>query len=370
MQDSGETTGQGEVLEWMGTAYGRRKNAEPAATPATPDEKASSTPSPANALILSRGDRFAGTWAATSKRKRAVVAGVGFSTIVIAVALIQVRASASLPDVTQTAAETTADTPDEARQATEPVQTPSVQPSPDQATQAEEARAGFDRAAREAQQQLATEHEARVAAEEKVERLTAELAVQTGNRETAERATAEANAALVTERTARAAAENANRSSQEELARMARTAAAAAIAATPVPQQTVQAETKQPVPKPQSEPTPQAKPAPIEPQSPSWDSTAQVVKASNNVGAGSDVASSALRQGEELFAKGELDAARQRFAQAAKMGMPEAALALGNTYDGVSLAKAGLNLAGDPMRARQWYRRALELAQLQQEPRR
>ena len=123
----------------MGTAYGRRKNAEPVAAPATSDEEAAAAPSPANALILSRGDRLSGAWAATSKNKRAIVAGVGFAAIVIAVALIQVRASASLPVVTQTAAET----PSETQQVAEP-----VQPSPDQAAKDEEARAEFERAAR------------------------------------------------------------------------------------------------------------------------------------------------------------------------------------------------------------------------------
>ena len=114
-------------------------------------------------------------------------------------------------------------------------------------------------------------------AESKVEQLTGELAAQTRIRETAERAAADASAALATEHTARVTEEMANRSSQEELARMAKTAAAAAIAATPVPQPTAQAEPKQaePAPQaeaaPQAEPAPHAKPAPVEPQSPSWD---------------------------------------------------------------------------------------------------
>jgi TPR repeat protein len=95
----------------------------------------------------------------------------------------------------------------------------------------------------------------------------------------------------------------------------------------------------------------------------------RVVNASLAVAANSDAATSALVQGEKLFAKGDVEEARQRFEQAAKMGMPEAALALGNTYDRVSLAKAGLNVTGDPTRARQWYRRALELAQIHPEPR-
>jgi len=94
-----------------------------------------------------------------------------------------------------------------------------------------------------------------------------------------------------------------------------------------------------------------------------------VVSTSVNAAGNPDAATSVLLEGENLFAKGDLEAARQRFEQAAKMGMPEGALALGNTYDPVSLAKTGLNLTGDPTRARQWYRRALELAQIQRERR-
>src|SRR5260221_273933 len=63
----------------------------------------------------------------------------------------------------------------------------------------------------------------------------------------------------------------------------------------------------------------------------SWEATARVVTTSVNAADNSDAAGSALLQGEKLFAKGDLEAARQRFEQAAKMGMPEGALALGNT---------------------------------------
>ncbi len=69
-----------------------------------------------------------------------------------------------------------------------------------------------------------------------------------------------------------------------------------------------------------------------------------------------------LAAGQVHFAKGDLTAARASFNKAFALGLPEAALALGNTFDPVSLAKAGVKNKGDPEAARRWYRRAFELA--------
>lgn len=69
-----------------------------------------------------------------------------------------------------------------------------------------------------------------------------------------------------------------------------------------------------------------------------------------------------LIAGQAHFTKGDLPAARRAFAKAMDTGLPEAALALGNTFDPVSLAKVGLKDKGDPAAARRWYRRAFELA--------
>ncbi len=69
-----------------------------------------------------------------------------------------------------------------------------------------------------------------------------------------------------------------------------------------------------------------------------------------------------LRDGEALFERGHVEDARRHFERAAGLGLPEAALALGNTFDPVSLAKAGLAHPGDRERARRWYRRAFTLA--------
>lgn len=69
-----------------------------------------------------------------------------------------------------------------------------------------------------------------------------------------------------------------------------------------------------------------------------------------------------LESGRSLFAKGNLIGARQAFEKAARAGLPEGALALGNTYDPVSLGKLGIPFKGDAVVARQWYRRAHEIA--------
>ena len=69
-----------------------------------------------------------------------------------------------------------------------------------------------------------------------------------------------------------------------------------------------------------------------------------------------------LIAGQAHLTKGDLPSARRAFAKAMDTGSPEAALALGNTYDPVSLAKVGLKDKGDPQIARRWYRRAFELA--------
>ncbi len=255
-------------------------------------------------------------------KRRVIAALVGFLVIVFATALVQVRGFAGLSGVTQTAQSTNTDAPQEPGAAK----------------------------LSEANAQLASEHEARIKLEGQVAQLTSQLAAQRLERENAERAGTATSAELAAERKARTEAEDAARSSKETLARMTSSAAHAAVTPTPVPQKAALAEP--------------------EPVGASPAAAARVVNASLSASANTDAANAALLQGEQLFAKGDLKAARQRFEQAAKLGMPEGALALGNTYDPVSLAKAGVKLTGDSARARQWYRRAYELAQSHQEPRR
>lgn len=79
--------------------------------------------------------------------------------------------------------------------------------------------------------------------------------------------------------------------------------------------------------------------------------------------------SSPLAEGQRRLAKGEIEAARIEFKQAAEEGSPEAALALGSTYDPASLAQFGMaDAKASVASARRWYRRAHELASAAQKP--
>jgi len=69
-----------------------------------------------------------------------------------------------------------------------------------------------------------------------------------------------------------------------------------------------------------------------------------------------------LADGYDAVARGDIEAARRRFRSLAEQGLPEAALALGSTYDPVNARGGDANTA-DRERAKHWYRRAIELAQ-------
>jgi hypothetical protein len=69
-----------------------------------------------------------------------------------------------------------------------------------------------------------------------------------------------------------------------------------------------------------------------------------------------------VSQGERLVAEGNISIARQYFLRAAGLGLPIAALKMAETYDPSALV--GVNVRGlvpDPVEARKWYGRALEL---------
>jgi hypothetical protein len=288
-----------ELLHWIGTAYGRRREGN--------------SPPRANASAAFHLDQLA-------RHKRGVIAVLMVLLTITATTLVQVHASARFLGITRT---------EKTRQTGTPQEPKAAQLSEDMHQRIEleqEAKA------------LTREHEARVALEAQVGQLVSELAAQTRERDTAERASADASAQLIAEQKARVDADDAAKASKEALSRIER--ATPTAVALPLTQKT-QAERKT-----------------IETLA-SWNATARVANASV----------SALLQGEKFFANGDLEPARQRFEQVAKMGMPEGALALGNTFDPVSLAKAGVNQTGDPTRARQWYRRALELAQIHREQR-
>ena len=69
-----------------------------------------------------------------------------------------------------------------------------------------------------------------------------------------------------------------------------------------------------------------------------------------------------LRRGDAEFAGGDVATARLLYQRAADAGLPEAALALGTTYDPNELARRGVKgLQGDPDAARKWYSKAQEM---------
>jgi len=69
-----------------------------------------------------------------------------------------------------------------------------------------------------------------------------------------------------------------------------------------------------------------------------------------------------LKRGQDFLADGDLAAARLLLRRAAEAGSAEAALALGTTFDPVTLQRLGaIGAVSDPAQARQWYQRAAEL---------
>jgi hypothetical protein len=66
-----------------------------------------------------------------------------------------------------------------------------------------------------------------------------------------------------------------------------------------------------------------------------------------------------LQKGREQLAQGLVAPARQLFERAADLGLAEAAMALGETYDAAELGQPHLRgIQPDPKEARRWYERA------------
>ena len=69
-----------------------------------------------------------------------------------------------------------------------------------------------------------------------------------------------------------------------------------------------------------------------------------------------------LARGESEFTGGDISTARLLYQRAADAGLPEAALAMGLTYDPAELARRGVKgMQGDVEAARKWYQRAGEM---------
>jgi hypothetical protein len=76
-----------------------------------------------------------------------------------------------------------------------------------------------------------------------------------------------------------------------------------------------------------------------------------------------------LARGDSLVVAGEIASARAFYERAANTGDARAAVRMGASFDPAFLSRAGLRRTfGDPVQARFWYRRALDLAGVGAEP--
>ncbi len=216
-----------------------------------------------------------------------------------------------------------------------------------------------DAAAAQSKSAIESERTARLQAEEKATLLSSEMALHKTRRENAEASAADIRALLETERKARAEAELAARTAQDELMRK--------VASQAPDSEPQEARVAMATPEPVREPiTPVSRPEPRDDRH----SAPPPSPPSANISSNSTLMTQALREGQNLLAKGELTAARKQFEKAAVAGLPEGALALGETFDPVALSKAGFQQGGNAARAREWYRRAHELARNPPKPHR
>lgn len=75
-----------------------------------------------------------------------------------------------------------------------------------------------------------------------------------------------------------------------------------------------------------------------------------------------DEVAALLVRARTYLSAGDVAAARLLLRRAAERDDPQAALALGGTYDPIVLKRLGImNFQADPAQARDWYRRAAEL---------
>ena len=363
--------GDAEVLEWIGQAYGRVRAAH---KPQKSQQRSQDAITPLKRRWTAR--RWIVTARAALPRQRLKLPALTwprsrhYAMAGVAVLVPVISALSLLPftDVTTPPAETIM-----ALSAT-PGAAPAEPAAVPKAFEEQKARSEAAQAHEEAKAMLAKEQEARNAAEARAKQLAEDLNKQSQARNAADQANAQSNAELESERKARVDAEHARseadtaRTVAEEAAKSAKEALdRAAQSATPPAQAVLTPVTiTGPPPVTLAAAAPENAAAPAAPQAlPPPD--VHVVKASTAMPKFTGPAASVLSEGEKLFGKGDLEAARQSFGRAAKMGSPEGALALGNTYDPVALGNAGVKAQGDPALARKWYRKAHELAQLQRQ---
>ena len=340
-----KTKDRAELLVWMGTAYGRtRVKEQPAPASVAKPKFTTLRPRTLAAYWLRRVQKLIRPWRNVTACL-ALAAAAGLSAISVAD-----RLDTPATPVTAGLGVVVPAEPPHEEMAALPLKEPEPIAAPAVKMQVED----FERQAREAadvKAALATEREARLSAEAKTAQLTADAAAERQARQAAETAKAELSSELAATRKAKTDAEDAARLAARPTAETAwKTVISppAAAATDPQPPAALQ--------KPQIEPAKDTKEQATRPD----------ISKKTAAKPAANLAEHEFQEGQRLFASGKLEAARQHFERAAASGSAEAALAAGNTFDPVSLTKAGLKQAGDPARARQWYRRAYELAQSRQ----
>jgi hypothetical protein len=321
---------EAEVLTWIGTAYARRSDVKPVRQDGAPQAVPFFS-------RLKAQEEAAGLFKEVlrDKRKRSVAAGI------IALSLVALFAIATLENRTVGPVATGAT---EAKQVVVNASNQTVAPNdrlPGTADAPEESRTtsqNQDNSVTATRLDIDAHH----AAEEKVAELEREVAELKLARENSEQSLTAQSAQLEAERRAREVADQQVAAANERLAHQS------AAEAAPVAAQSAAPTDSQPVQK--ADQTGQGGSNEATPSQPG------VAMTDPNKG------KVELAAGQKLLAGGDLDGARQHFVVAANLGLAEGALALGNTFDPVSLAKLGLKKTGDPPRARQWYRRAYVMA--------
>ncbi len=310
-----------EVLEWMGTAYGVREDIEPVgASNPTADGAHDADPvldHPAAAVsrTASLFNRAASLTSFVSQpANRRAIAGVAAVVFVAAIAVPVARSWLS------------------SEQSIDPAAIARLKARSPVTSAQDDLVARANREAQDAKAKLAAEQQERRASDRRTSELAALLDAEALARKQVEKASGELSVQLEAERKARREAEQVARLKSQELGQPVEPPANDVAAAAVTDVRSVGRAVAAPVPPIRIDGLP--------------------------TGIATD-----LIEGQKLFAKGDLIAARKHFERVAAKGLPEGALAAGNTFDPVTLAKAGLTQPGDPAKARRWYRRAHELAQ-------
>ena len=363
---------QAELLEWIGSGYGRPSDAE--------DRRADADGVARALAALDLETEPSAPRAAVARRTKRKAPFIFIAVAVSTFALVQWRFTSVLSSYLPHRSGQQSQTTDASTETVAVVATP-VPEQPDTSTaredktaeptqEADALKAAHEAAARDAAAAAQSQaKEAAAAVQRETEEKAAREAEQKAKNEQAKKeAQAATEAQAAKDQAARdeqnakdaLAVKQAQAAKDEEAANAASVNQAAIVTPAPTPVIAVPAAAKL---EPKQAATTAAKTSSEVEISAAKPAAVQIVKTTTKSEAPTTkLSKSDIDNGRAFLAAGKLSAARQSFAKAAQSGMPEGALALGNTYDPVSLAKLGLKDKGNPELARHWYRRAHEIA--------